>query len=90
MDAGSQQHALTAIQAVGTIVTAILALVQSVSSKTAVAHMAAQSTVKLAAVRPFLDEGKAAGIVAIHYGEPVELARMQVARAEQSEMQAGF
>jgi hypothetical protein len=90
MDAGSQQHALTAIQAVGTIVTAILALVQSVSSKTAVAHMAAQSTVKLAAVRPFLDEGKAAGIIASHYNEPVELARMQVARAEQSEMQAGF
>jgi len=29
-------------------------------------------------------------IVAGHYGEPVEAARVQVAQAEQSEMQAGF
>jgi hypothetical protein len=90
MDAGSQQHALAAIQAVGTIVSAILALVQSVSSKAAVAWMAADSTIKLASVRPFMDEGIAAGIVASHYGEPVELARVQVARAEYNEMQAGF
>ena len=36
----SQQHALDAIQAVGTVVSAILALVQSLSSKAAVAQMA--------------------------------------------------
>jgi len=90
MDAGSQQHALAAIQAVGIIVSAILALVQSVSSKTAIARMAAQSTIKLATVRPYMNEGRAAEVVARHYGELVALARMQVAQAELNEMQAGF
>jgi hypothetical protein len=87
---GSQQHALAAIQAVGTIVSAILALVQSVSSRAAVARMAAGSTIKLATVQPYMNEGKAAEMVAGHYGEPVELARMQVAQVEHNEMQAGF
>jgi hypothetical protein len=90
VDTGSQQHALAAIQAVGIIVSAILALVQSVSSRAAVARMAAYSTIKLASVRPYMDEGKAAEVVAGHYGEPVELARMQVEQVEWSEMQAGF
>jgi cytochrome bd-type quinol oxidase subunit 1 len=86
----SQQHALTAIQAVGTVVGAILALVQSISSKVAVAQMASQSTVKLAAVEPYLNNAKAAEIVAEHYDEPVLLARMQVAQAEAGAMRAGF
>jgi hypothetical protein len=86
----SQQHALAAVQAVAVVVSAILALVQSVSSKTAVAQMAAQSTIKLAAVRPYLDEGRAGRMVAAHFGEPVELARLQVARAEAAETQAGL
>ena len=86
----SQQHALTAIQAVGTIVSAILALVQSVSGKAAVARMAAASSIKLAAVEPYLNNAHAAEIVAAHYGEPVMLARAQVQRAEQNEMSAGF
>ena len=90
VDANSQQHALAAIQAVGTIATAILSLVASVSSKAAVAHMAAQSGVKLSMVRPYLDDERAAGLVAAHYGEPVELARVQVAKAEQAEIGAGF
>ena len=90
MDTGSQQHALAAIQAVGIIVSAILALVQSVSSKDAIAQMAAQSTIKLATVRPYMDEGKAAAMVAGHYGQPITVARMQVAQAEQNETQAGF
>jgi hypothetical protein len=90
MNPASQQHALAAIQAVGTVVTAILALVQSVSSKVAVAQMASQSTLKLAAVQPYMDNGKAAQLIAAHYGEPVALARVQVARAELSEAQAGF
>ena len=47
----SQQHAMATIQAVGTVVSAILALVQTVSSKSAVAQMAAHSTIKMAAVR---------------------------------------
>ena len=90
MDTGSEQHALASIQAVGIIVSAILALVQSVSSKAAIAQMAAQSTIKLATVRPYMDEGKAAAMVAGHYGQPITVARMQVAQAEQNEMQAGF
>jgi hypothetical protein len=86
----SQQHALAAVQAVGTVVSAILALVQSVSSKAAVARMATQSSIKLATVRPYMDADRAAEIVAAHYGEPVELARIQVAQFELSEVGAGF
>ncbi len=86
----SQQHALETIQAVGTVVTAILALVQSVSNKAAIAQMAARSTIKMAAVRPYLNETQAAGTVAGHYGEPLALARLQVAHAELNEVQAGF
>jgi hypothetical protein len=86
----SQQHALAAIQAVATIVTAILALVQSISSKTAVARMASQSNLKLAAVAPYLNRTRAAQIVAAHYGEPVALAQAQVAQVLSNASQAGF
>jgi hypothetical protein len=86
----SQQQVLNAINGVATIVSAMLALVTSISSKAAVARMAAQSTIKLAQVRPYMDEGKAAAMVAGHYGEPVNLAAMQVAQLEVSEAQAGF
>jgi len=90
VDPGSQQHALAAIQAVGTIVSAVLALVQSVSSKAAVAQMAGESTIKLAMVRPYLNGASAARIVAGHYGETVEVARVQVVRVEVEEVRAGF
>jgi len=86
----SQQHALAAIQAVGTVVSAILALVQSISSKAAVAQMASNATIKQAATKPYLDVRKAAEIVAAHYGEPVALARVQVAHAELIQAQTGF
>ncbi|MGA2807401.1 MAG: hypothetical protein ABSE87_04655 [Terracidiphilus sp.] len=86
----SQQHVLNAINAVGTVVSSILALVESVSSKAAVAEMAGHSTIKLAAVRPYRDEGQAAAMVAGHYGEPIEVARMQVSHAELCAAQAGF
>lgn len=90
VDQKSQQHALAAIQGVGTIVVAILSLVQSISSQAQVAQMAAASSVKLAAVEPFLDESQSAAIVAAHYGEPIQLARAQVAQVTQQEMIAGF
>ncbi len=86
----SQQHALAAIQAVGTIVTAILALVQSISSKSQIARMAASSSLKLAAVRPYFDDARSAEIVAAHYGEPLTLARIQVADAQRQAISAGF
>lgn len=90
VNVNSQQHALAAIQGVGTIVVAILALVQTISSKAQVAQMAAASGVKFAAVEPYLNELRAAEIVAAHYREPLEAARAQVVRAEQAEAQAGF
>jgi hypothetical protein len=90
VDQKSQQHALAAIQGVGTIVVAILSLVQSISSRAQVAQMATDSGVKLAAVEPYLNESRAAEIVAVHYGEPVSLARVQVAQVVQAEMSAGF
>jgi hypothetical protein len=90
VDPASQQHALAAIQAVGTVTSAILALVQSISSSTAVAQMAAHSTIKMAAVQPYLNGTLEAGVVAAHYGEPVGVARIQVEQVEQSEMSAGF
>jgi hypothetical protein len=86
----SQQQVLNAINAVATVVSAMLALVMSISSKGAVARMASQSTIKLAQVRPYLDEGRAAELVAVHYGEPVNQAAMQVAQVEVSAAQAGF
>jgi hypothetical protein len=89
-NANSQQHVLNAINAVATVVMAILALVASISSKADKARMAAQSSIKLTMVRPYLDEGKAAAMVAGHYGEPVELARVHVAQVELSAAQAGF
>ena len=90
VNTASQKHALAAVQAVGTIVNAILALVQSISSKAAVAQMAAQSTIKLAAVEPYLDRSQATQMVAEHYGEPLAVARIELAQAERLQLSAGF
>ncbi len=86
----SQQHALAAIEGVGTIVVAVLALVQTISSKAQVAQMASESSVKFAAVEPYFNESRAAEIIAAHYREPVDVARVQVVQVEQAEAQAGF
>ena len=86
----SQQSVLNAINAVGTVVLAMLALVQSVSSKVAVARMASQSTIKLATVRPYMDESKAVAMIASHYGEPAEWAHDQEQQVELNAAQAGF
>lgn len=90
LNPASQQHALASIQAVATVVNAILGLIQSVSSKTAVAQMAVGATVKISAVRPYLDGTRAAEVVAGHYGEPVSLARSQMGQVELAEIRAGF
>jgi uncharacterized protein (DUF1684 family) len=86
----SQAHALMVIQDVATIVNSMLSLVASISSKTAVQKMSAATGIKLAMVRPHLDGSRAAELVAAHYGEPMTVAKEQVARAELAEMQAGF
>jgi hypothetical protein len=90
VDPASQTHALAALQAVAAIAGTILALVQSISTKAAVAQMARQSAIKLADVGSLLDRAQVASVVASHYGEPLSLARMQMARAERGEMLAGF
>ena len=86
----SQQHALAAIQAVGTVVSAILSLVQSISGKVQLAQMASASSIKLAAVEPYLNPALSAQMIATHYDEPVDLARAQVEQAEQTEINFGF
>lgn len=90
VDPASQKHALAAVQGVATIASAILALVQSISTKTAIAQMAARSTIKLADVVPYLDRSQSAQTVAAHYSESLTLARMQVKQSEYFELLAGF
>jgi hypothetical protein len=90
VNVNSQQHALAAIQGVGTIVVAILSLVQTISSKAQVAQMAARSSLKLAVIEPYLNQDRSAQIVAAHYNEPISVARTQIAQATQAEMSAGF
>ena len=90
VDPNSQTHALAAIQAVATIMSTILALVASISSKAAVANMSAQTGIKLSMVRPYLNNTRAAELVAAHYNEPLTVARMRVAQVEQAEINAGF
>jgi hypothetical protein len=86
----SQQQVLNAINAVATVVMAILALVASISSKADKARMAAQSSIKISMVRPYLNEDTAAVMVAGHYGQSVEWARAQGTQVELSMAQAGF
>lgn len=89
-DPASQKHAISAIQAVATIVTAMLTLIQSVSTRASVAHMAARSTIKLAAVQPLLNRSNAVRMVAEHYAEPIAVAESQLAASEQAESRSGF
>lgn len=90
VDHASQQRALTALQAVATVVSSMLALVQSVSSPAEVARMAADSTIKLAAVTPYMEPGRSAGVLAAHYSEPVSVAEEQIGKVEQQQSAAGF
>jgi hypothetical protein len=90
VDRASQKHAMAAIQAVATIVSSILALVQSVSSKVQVAEMAAAASIKLAAVAPYMDSTRSAAIVAAHYGETINMAKTQIARFQRDQASAGF
>jgi len=89
-DSASQKHAISAIQGVATIVEAMLGLVQSVSSKAAVTHMASLATIKLATVEPLLNSEESAKIIAAHYAEPLPTAEAQLAQAEHTQTQTGF
>lgn len=90
VDPASQKHALSAIQATATIVSAIFSLVQSISGKSALTQMAARSTIKLADVEPYLDGAITAQIVSAHYGESLAAANAQAAKARQLMVSAGF
>jgi hypothetical protein len=90
VDPASQKHSLAAVKSVATIVTTLLSLVQSVSSKAAVAQMAAQSIIKLATVAPYLDLPQAARLLATHYAEPTVAAQTQTRQMERQLTQAGF
>lgn len=89
-DAASRQRALVAVQAVATAVSAILALVQSISSGKAVAQMAAASAIKIAQVEPLMDHEAAVRAVAEHYGVTESQAAEQVELARAAAVQAGF
>jgi len=67
VDPASQAKALADINAVGTVVSAILSLVASISSKAAVQRMAAASTVKLSQVEPYLTRGQNEALIEAHY-----------------------
>jgi hypothetical protein len=90
VDPASQKHALAAVQAVATIVGVLLSLVESISSKSAMAQMAANSTIKQAAVQPYLDPSQPAKIIATHYNEPLTLARIQLVQAARIQSLSGF
>jgi hypothetical protein len=89
-DPASQRHALSAVQAVATVVSAMLALVESISSKAAVTQMAANLPIKLASVESLLDRSQSVQAIAAHYGEPLAAARQQVKQAAQMQQLSGF
>ena len=89
-NAQSQQHVAAEVQTVATIATAILSLVESVSSKSDVQRMASTVTVKLADVQPLMNAPMAERLVAEHYQEPVATARAQMAEARMELVAAGF
>lgn len=86
----SQQHAVSAIQAVAAITSSILALIQSISSKAAIAQMAAHSPIKISTIRPYVDRPGVVDVVARHYNESIGAADSQVARGTALEVQSGF
>jgi len=86
----SQTHALAAINGVAVIINAIFGLIESISSKAAAAQMAAQASIKISQVQPYLDQDRAAHLVAEHYSEPAFLARIQIAQAQATAIRSGF
>jgi hypothetical protein len=90
LNPASQQHALAVIQMVGTAVNAILALIEQISGKVALAQMATSATIKLATIDPYRNREMEAEMVAKHYDESLVMARAQVKEMERAEVSAGF
>jgi hypothetical protein len=78
------------LNGVATIINTILSLVVSISSKAAVAQMAAESPVKLASVQAYIDQEQLRRVLEKRYGySPVVAAQMASAGTAQLEG-AGF
>jgi hypothetical protein len=86
----SQTHALAAINGVATIVNAIFGLIESISTKATAAQMAAQTSIKISQILPYLNQDQSAQIIANHYSEPLFLARIQIAQAQSAAIRSGF
>jgi len=85
----SQQHALAAINGVGAIVNALLALVAQVPGNT-VAGVVITGKVSLAETRILRDEARAAQIIAAHYSIRHDDAEAMVSQQEILLSHAGF
>ena len=81
---------LSAVNAVATIANSILALVESVSTKAQIAHMAATASVKLAAVEPLRNNDEAVKLVAAHYKLSFTRAQKEVSKTKAAMVAAGF
>ena len=89
-NSSSQKSILAALNAVATTSTAILILVQSLSSKAELARMAAASPIKLADTTPLRDDDAAAQLLAVHEHQPLAKARKQLAAGKRMAVEAGF
>jgi hypothetical protein len=86
----SQKKALADINAVAVVVTAMLALVSTISSKAAVARMSEQSQIKTAAVFAFIDTPDARRTVAAHYDVSADQARVMMEQSRVELQTAGL
>lgn len=67
ISSSAQQKVLAAIQGLATAVTAVLALVASISSSGAKANMTAAAVVKVAQIKPLLLSPASVDVIAVHY-----------------------
>jgi hypothetical protein len=72
VDPKSQQLALSVIQGVSTSINIILGLIQSVSTKAELEHMSADSPIKLAMIKPYLDANRIAIAAAKFHATPAQ------------------
>lgn len=86
----SQTHALNAINGVAVILSTLLGLVSSISSKTAITSMSQNVTTKLAMIEPRINREQAITILATHYDESRDIAAAQYAMGETALSHAGF
>jgi hypothetical protein len=90
VDPATQKHVLAALQSYGAIVNALLALVAQVSTKAAVAQMAAQSTIKLAQVDTRDYRRVARCVIASHFDIGLYEAEAVVVGTDRDLERAGF